>query len=398
MTSRHRSLVLTLACLILATPSGSWAEITGVVFDDKNSDGLRQPGEAGLPNVAVSNQIEVVQTGASGAYRLSGRGTGVVFISLPRGRTAVSGFWRATPLDDATDVHFPLAATADADDFTFIHASDTHLSEQSLPRTKALLGLIEARRPEMVLVSGDLIRDALRVGEAEATRLFEMYVKEMGAAARPVWSVPGNHEIFGIERHHSLVSAKHPLFGKAMYRKHLGPNYYSFNRGKIHFIGLDTVDIEDLWYYGHLDQAQLDWLEKDLAMVPKDTTVVTFNHIPFFTAGPSVAGYTDEGVAPSLIRVGGKTAYRHVVSNTGELLARLKAHRYALSLSGHNHAFERLSLSPDPLATRFHLAAAVVGPRTGIAPSPSGVTLYRVRGDAIDDGEFLPLGAPETGK
>jgi predicted MPP superfamily phosphohydrolase len=390
--------LLALAFVMLFVPSRSRAEITGVVFDDKNSDGLQQPGESGLPDIAVSNQIDVVQTDAAGAYRLSGRGTGVVFVSLPRGRVAVSNFWRSAPSDDAAGLHFPLAATTDADDFTFIHASDTHLSEQSLPRTRLLLGAIEVMKPDLVLVSGDLIRDALRVNEAEATRLYEMYVEEMATSARPVWSVPGNHEIFGIERHHSLVSAGHPLFGKAMYRKHLGPNYYSFNRGKIHFIALDTVDIEDLWYYGHLDKAQLEWLEQDLKTVPKGATVVTFNHIPFFSAGLSVAGYTDGGVAPSLIRAGDKTSYRHVVANTADLLSRLKDHRYTLSLSGHNHAFERLSLSPDKDATRFHLAAAVIGPRTGMAPSPSGVTLYRVRGGTIDDGEFIPLDQPAPPK
>ncbi len=398
MNSPRRLLLLILASVFIAAPSDSRAEITGVVFDDKNSDGLRQPDEAGLPGVAVSNQIDVVQTDAKGAYRLGGRGTGVVFVSLPRGRVAVSGFWRAAPTDNATDVHFPLTAAADSNDFTFIHASDTHLSEQSLPRTRLLLSVIEMRRPDLTLVSGDLIRRALRVNEAEATGLYEMYVREMAASAGPVWSVPGNHEIFAIERHHSLVSAGHPLFGKAMYRKYLGPNYYSFNRGKIHFLALDTVDIEDLWYYGHLDKAQLDWLEQDLKTVPKGATVVTFNHIPFFSAGLSVAGYTDGGVAPTLIRAGDKTSFRHVVSNTADLLARLKDHRYALSLSGHNHAFERLSLSPEKDATRFHLAAAVIGPRTGLAPSPSGVTLYRVRGDAIDDGEFIPLDKADARK
>ena len=63
----------------------------------------------------------------------------------------------------------------------------------------------------------------------------------------PVWSVPGNHEIFGIERHLSLVSPKHPLYGKGMYRQRLGPNYYSFTHGGVHFVGLDSVDIADLW-------------------------------------------------------------------------------------------------------------------------------------------------------
>ena len=80
----------------------------------------------------------------------------------------------------------------------------------------------------------------------------------------PVWSVPGNHENFGIERHLSLVSPKHPLYGKGMYRQRLGPNYYSFTYGGVHFVGLDSVDIADLWYYGHVDDAQLAWLRADL--------------------------------------------------------------------------------------------------------------------------------------
>lgn len=367
------------------------APVNGTVFDDLNRDGVRQPGEPGLGNVVVSNQIDVVRTAADGTWTLDGPGTGVVFVTAPRGRSPVGRFWRDVPAAPASPIHFPLAEVRDPDDFTFLHASDTHVSEESLPRTRGLIELIRDRRPDLVLVSGDLIRDALRVGESEATRLFELYVRETAASAAPLWNVPGNHEIFGIERHHSLVSSAHPLFGRKMYRKHLGPDYYSFNRGRIHFIALDSVDISDLWYHGNIDAAQLAWLEKDLSFVPPGTTVVTFNHIPFFSAANSVNGFTDAGVAPSLIRVGEKTVYRHVVANAGEVIERLKGHRYALSLAGHNHAFERLSLSPDPTHTRFHLAAAVIGPRTGLMPSPSGATLYRVRGDAIDDGEFVPL-------
>ena len=31
-----------------------------------------------------------------------------------------------------------------------------------------------------------------------------------------------------------------------MYRQRLGPNYYSFTHGGVHFVGLDWVDIADL--------------------------------------------------------------------------------------------------------------------------------------------------------
>ena len=83
--------------------------------------------------------------------------------------------------------------------------------------------------------------------------------------------------------------------------------------------------------------------------------------------------------------------YRHIVSNATDLFRALKDYNFTLSLSGHNHAFERLLLSPLPGATRFHLAAAVIGPTNDVVPSPSGVTLYRVRGDVIDEGEFVAI-------
>jgi len=389
---RVRLFVATLAvCALQGVASGADTIVSGFVFDDRNGDGVRQSGENGIANVAVSNQIDVVATGADGSYRLSGRGTGVVFVSVPRGKAAPTGFWKPVPVSDAASIDFALAPTADPDDFTFVHASDTHIHEESLPRMKAFLGLLDSRKPAFAVVTGDLIRDALRVDEATAARLYDLYVREVKTSATPIWSDPGNHENFGIERHHSLVAKTHPLFGKGMYRKHLGPNYYSFNRGRIHFIALDTVDIEDLWYYGHVDKAQLDWLVKDLALLPKGTTVVTFNHIPFLSSRTSATGYTDTGTAPSLIRINDRMQYRHIVSNATDLFRALKDYNFTLSLSGHNHAFERLLLSPLPGATRFHLAAAVIGPTNDVVPSPSGVTLYRVRGDVIDEGEFVAI-------
>lgn len=389
---------LALATSVAAQPQAPPREtaVTGVVFEDRNGDGRRQADEPGVANAAVSNQIDVVLSASDGSYRLDGPGHGVAFVSVPRGKAVHGGFWRPISPAGAAAVDFPLVAIPDSDDFTFVHGSDTHVHEDSLPRLRAFVDLLKARTPSFALVSGDLIRDALRVGEAEASRLFELYARETGASSTPIWSAPGNHETFAIERHHSLVPKTHPLYGKGMYRKYLGPNYYSFNRGRVHFIALDTVDNDDLWYYGNVDRAQLAWLEKDLAAVPKGTTVVTFNHIPFLSSRTFGMGYTDTGVAPSLIRIGERTQYRHIVTNARDVLARLKDYRYTLSLAGHNHSFERIVLSPAAGATRFHMTAAVIGPAPELVRSESGVTLYRVRGDVIDDGEFIeiPVAAP----
>lgn len=42
----------------------------GYVFEDKNNNGIKDTGESGIPNIAVSNGIQVVLTDNKGAYQL----------------------------------------------------------------------------------------------------------------------------------------------------------------------------------------------------------------------------------------------------------------------------------------------------------------------------------------
>jgi 3',5'-cyclic AMP phosphodiesterase CpdA len=207
-----------------------------------------------------------------------------------------------------------------------------------------------------------------------------------------VFTVPGNHENFGIERDTSHVPTTHPLYGRGMYHHYFGPDYYSFTRGGVHFVGLNTVDIDDQQYYGHVDSLQLAWLERDLALVPANVPIVTFDHIPFVTTFEGLNGYNDRPPAPSLITVNGKTVYRHTVSNAGDVLAVLRKHRYVLALGGHLHATERIEYEMTGVRTRFNQVSAVVGPSRGAGlESISGVTLYRVKNGEIDAGRFIPL-------
>lgn len=384
--------MLLLGLLPLVNPNSRALSVTGVVFVDQNENGLSDPGEPGLGGVVVSDQVEVVKTGADGAFRIERQTAGgLVYVSVPDGYRAVGNFWRPVDsLSAARPLLFPMAPVPESADFSFIHASDTHISEASLARTQRLRALVDSVRPAFVLISGDLVRDALRVPEAEATGYYELFQREMALFRVPVWTVPGNHEIFGIERHLSLVSPKHPLYGRGMYRHYRGPDYYSFTQGGVHFVGLNTVDMDDLWYYGHVDSVQAEWLSRDLAAIPASMQVVTFNHIPFFTAVETVDGYRGDPPAPTTITVRGKTSFRHTVSNAGEIIARLKVHPYDLALGGHMHVRELLRFEGTPI--RFYQAAAVVGPSDGGGFTfPSGVTVYQVRGGKVDEGRFLPL-------
>jgi len=365
-------------------------EVSGVVFDDTNRNGTRDAGERGVAGVAVSNQDTVVTTDTSGTFRLPGEGTGVIFVSMPNAYRPVGPWWR--PARSAEPLSFAVAREQPGAELTFIHASDTHISPASLARTQRLRALVDSIRPGLLLVTGDLVRDALRVGEAEATGYYELFAKERNAFRTPVFTVPGNHENFGIERDTSHVPTTHPLYGRGMYHHYFGPDYYSFTRGGVHFVGLNTADIDDQRYYGHVDSLQLAWLERDLALVPANTPVVTFDHIPFVTTFEGLNGYNDRPPAPSLITVNGKTVYRHTVSNAGDVLAVLRKHRYVLALGGHLHATERIEYEMTGVRTRFNNVSAIVGPSRGAGlESISGVTLYRVKNGEIDAGRFIPL-------
>jgi 3',5'-cyclic AMP phosphodiesterase CpdA len=111
-----------------------------------------------------------------------------------------------------------------------------------------------------------------------------LFVEEMRSLPMPVWVALGNHEIFGVERHRSGVSAGHPLYGKAMYEHYLGPPYYSFDYRGVHFITLDTASVNGRWYYGDVSAKQLAWLADDLSRVADDVPIVTINHIPLVSA------------------------------------------------------------------------------------------------------------------
>jgi 3',5'-cyclic AMP phosphodiesterase CpdA len=365
------------------------------VYVDANGNGVREPNERGVAGVAVSNQDTVVTTDASGAFHIPRGLSGVIFVSIPDGYRASGQFWRAVA-DTATRVDFGMAATPRVRNFTFVHASDTHIAPASVERTRRLRALVDSISPSFLIVTGDLVRDALRVSEAEATSYYDLFASERSQFRTPVWTVPGNHENFGIERDKSHVSPSNPLYGRGMYHKYFGPDYYSFNFGGIHFIGLNTQDIEDQWYYGHVDSLQLAWLARDLAVVPASMPVVTFDHIPFVSTIEGLNGYMDTPPAPSLITVKGKTVFRHTVSNAGEVLTLLRKHRHVLALGGHFHAAEKVVYEIDGVRTHFDLAAAIVAPtNTAGLHFPSGVTLYAVHDGVIDDGRFVPLGTAE---
>ncbi len=375
-------------------PQTGLVTVSGSVFIDRNGNGTRDAGEPGIQGVAVSDQVNVVQTDANGAYRLPDtRGDGFVFISTPSGYKPQKSFWQRVPDSQAgVQLNFAVQKIPDVKEFSFIQASDTHISEKTIDRMQKFRAVVDSVKPDFVIVTGDLVRDALRVTEKEASGYYELYRDQVQQMPVPVWNIPGNHENFGIERQSSLVSPKNPLYGRNMYHHYFGPDYYSFNYGGIHFIGLNSVDFEDLWYYGHVDSTQVEWLKKDLAAIPPGTPVVTFNHIPLYSGGLSFENFKEYGFDRTVEFEKGVLQYRHVVSNAQEVIAILSHYNFSLALAGHHHSSQQFIINTAGGQLRFEQTAAVIGPsEDGGFQFPSGVTLYHVKNGTISQGSFIPL-------
>ncbi len=368
--------------------------LKGYLYVDKNNNGIRDKNEIGVKDVVISDQVTISRTNADGFYQLESTASlGYFFVSQPNGYLLKGSYWKSIPKETTElTTDFALVPSPVGKGFSFLHASDTHISLPTMARMQKLKHLADSLKPAFVLITGDLIKDALRVSEKEATSLYELYLAEIAKFSVPVYSVPGNHEIFGIERHKSLVSETHPLYGKKMFRSYLGPDYYSFNYGGVHFVGLNSVDYHDLWYYGHLDSTQLKWLAKDISTLSPENPVVTFNHIPLYSGGTSLDEFREEEPGSSLININGKKYYRHIVSNANEVISIMKNNSYPLALGGHHHFSQQFTYDAVGQRTRFHQTAAVIGPTTGgDLTMPSGITLYTVENGKINDGKFIPI-------
>ena len=366
-------------------------EIKGTVFDDKNGNSLKDQEEMGVPNVVVSDQVSSTITDESGNFLLkTSADFPYLFITQP------SGYIGKYYYPKASEMKFPIRKDKFQNQFKFVHASDTHIDSLNLPRMNRFREMVHSIGADFIIISGDLIRDALRVNVETASNYYEMYVKEIEKFRIPVYSGLGNHEIFGIERDKSLVSSDHPLYGKKMFRHYLGPNYYSFNYGGIHFISLDGVDYQNLYYFGGVDSLQLDWLENDLKYLPSNTPVITFNHIPFMSPGFSFQNFENHiFYGPTLLKQNNKLQHRHIVYNYAEVKNRIGNRPYPLALAGHYHSAQEGSIIGSN--TTFAQTSAITRPDqfdfNGFKVR-SGFTLYEVKEGRIISSRFIPLNFP----
>lgn len=218
-------------------------------------------------------------------------------------------------------------------DFTFIFMSDIHYHEKNdAPRAlNIVIDTINTMNPDLVLVGGDIIYDAMRQTSEEAEELSKSFLHSIKRLEAPVFYAIGNHEHFGL--YNKDIDVNHQLFGKKFYEKYFGERYYSFDHKGWHFITLDNMEVKDRTYIGKVDSTQMVWLRKNLENVSDTTPIVLMAHVPFIT---SLSQFYGGGTRANTNKL--------ATENTNDVLKLFKNKNLKLVLQGHVHYFEALNI------------------------------------------------------
>lgn len=318
----------TLILLTLATHVSAQQTATGIVFYDTNLNKIFDPGETPLPDVRVSNGREIVRTGADGRYQLPVDDDTILFVIKPKGwrnpfnKDMLPQFYYIHKPNGSPKSHFPGVPPTGP-----LPASvDFPMYPQDEPEVfKALFfGDPQPRnQKEVEYVYHDVIEQLIgttasfgvTLGDIAFDNLDTLDTQNQGIAMLgiPWYSVIGNHDL-----NNEATTDKD---SDETFHRIYGPNYYSFDYGNVHFIALDDVewsrepDQKSGKYQGGLDEAQMEFIRNDLALIPEDQMVVLMMHIP-------------------LVQIG----------NRAELFRLIEKRPLCVSISGHTHYQEHLFL------------------------------------------------------
>lgn len=259
-----------------------------------------------VAGVAVSDGVFVTETDSQGRYYLSSmRKNGYVFISVPKNyRVAVN---RSIP---QFFKRFRSASSSEYELNTFILAPEENQRHRLLAFTDCHLANRTNDLSQFDRMFKDDVREQIAKAKSESMPLYsvclgdlswdawwyqnsysiENYFRTMEDMDIPVYNIPGNHD--------NDPYVPDDFKSENMFRKWIGPTYYSFNIGDVHYIMMDNTifrnsgasegvlgDVQD--YSEGFTANEMKWLEADLAHVPAGSTVFLGMHIQY-TGRPSL--------------------------------------------------------------------------------------------------------------
>lgn len=363
----RRLIVTTLTALafMASASAASWVNISGKVLS----------GGKPVAGVPVTDGTQFVTTDRSGKYSMqSAEGTKYVYITLPDGyEVPVSGGVPVIYADVVPDAKGRFRHDFNLEksnrDMTrhilFVQADpqvyfDPNLDdvEKASIEMKNILAEDYPGQDAVGLVLGDIVGQF-----KQGDKYFPWMIKNIAVAGFPYFYVCGNHDI--------EMDAPVNEDSRKAFNRYFGPTYYSFNRGKIHYVVLDNVYWMGRYYAGYYTMQQLEWLRQDLSYVPEGSTVIISQHIPCYSRQARHKEWNKE-------------SYHKVVSNRQALFDILKPYNTHI-LSGHEHYSENYVLS-DKLYEHCHapLSNLFWCTKWAMDGTPGGYYIYEIDGDKID--------------
>lgn len=170
------------------------------------------------------------------------------------------------------------------------HLTDIHVRPGAVPEAGMAKALqhVQQLKPgvDFIINGGDAIMDALEADKAKTQEQWQVFQRIMkNENSIPVHHCIGNHDIWGWFMKQDRPE-NDPMYGKAwaLEALELKKRYYSFIRGKWHFIVLDSTQLNPAGgYIGKLDTEQFDWLQEVLLNAPPDKFICIVSHIPILS-------------------------------------------------------------------------------------------------------------------
>lgn len=364
MSVLQRRFLLVLAAWVLWGLSAE-ASSYYTILHGKVADRTGRP----LVNVPVTDGNQITVTDSKGQYILhSTRDQRFVYITLPAGyeipyEQGLPRFYQQVnhAVDSfAYDFVLHKLAQDDADHRVVVwadpqinnEAQAAKLIDNVVPDLQAHLK--GSNMPTFGICVGDLIWDN--------PGILPKYKEALSLTGIPFFQVLGNHD---------MDHARSDERSAETFHQHFGPSWYSFNRGKVHYVVLDNVFYygDGYNYVGYITEQQLTWLERDLNLVPAGSTVIVSMHIP---------AYTDEKN-----RNGRATHNPGNVTNNRKYLYELLAPYQAHIFTGHTH-YQENQITEGVFE---HIHASVGGAWWSSAicsdGTPAGYMVYEASGDSV---------------
>ena len=234
----------------------------------------------GVPNVVVTDGIDCVLTDGQGKYVIArNRGARFLYLSVPAGYHVQSGhsvpvFYQS--INSSIDHYdFELLENKYDDNMhVFAVQADVQVTSEKDIRSYAeyLKDMKEYLMPYRKKCDvfgvdcGDMVGDS--------PQLFPSYIEATATVGIPFYRVIGNHDM--------TYGGRTFEYSYRTFESHFGPSYYSFNKGKAHYVVLNNNFYvnRDYQYIGYITEQSFLWLEQDLKYVPKEYPVFIIVHIP----------------------------------------------------------------------------------------------------------------------